>query len=414
MKLRHHILLMAFYIFGFQHSFAQLSFTPATNYTVGNMPACIQAADVNGDGYVDLICAWMNTPFGMLSVFTNNGSGVFTLSSSVKVGAQPVSIVALEINGRGKPDLACANNASGTVSILTNNGSGFYGSNATFNIGNSAYCVTATDVNGDGKTDLIYGSGLGIRIYTNSGSGMLVSNATYNVAGVPCQRVMAADVNGDGKNDLLYAGLGEFIIWTNNGVGSFGSNSTINVVFNFGSLFTVADVNQDGKPDLIFADSAISSHFAAGLMLGFVSARGGQAGAFAGRLVHAIEHLPAATVSGHPSDALSRALADTPGSLGRRNQMAGPLSFRRRGLGWISGSAQTKTPGSVGGLFLSRPFRPPTGTGGLRTVKQFIHSKDHEKCQPCSRFKVSAIFPVHVLCYLLPKIRPLGIKFRLL
>ena len=31
-------------------------------------------------------------------------------------------------------------------------------------------------------------------------------------------------------------------------------------------------------------------------LLGFVSVRGGQAGAFAGRFVHAIEHLPVATV----------------------------------------------------------------------------------------------------------------------
>jgi hypothetical protein len=239
-------------------------FVLASTLSIGHGPGSITAADVNGDGKVDLITAnWDNGNGSTLSVWTNNGNGVFVSNVTLNVGSGPGSIIAVDANGDGRLDLICANyGTSGngnTLTMLTNNGSGVFGSNATLNVGNAPSSVIAADVNGDGKLDLIcanYGANT-LSVLTNNGSGVFGSNATLNVGSGP-NSVIAADINGNGKVDLICAnfgnGLGNTLsVLTNNGSGVFGSNATLNVGSGPSSVIA-ADVNGDGKLDLICAN----------------------------------------------------------------------------------------------------------------------------------------------------------------
>src|ERR1039457_6452010 len=92
---------------GLHQAAAQVSFAPAAAYAVGSQPTSVAAADVNGDGQVDLICANYNTNF--LTVLTNNGSGSFARSGNYSVGSQPVCVIAADVNGDGWADLISAN-----------------------------------------------------------------------------------------------------------------------------------------------------------------------------------------------------------------------------------------------------------------------------------------------------------------
>src|SRR5688572_3963248 len=75
-------------------------------YDVGDSPRCVTSADVNMDGKVDLISANEGSGIGnTLSILTNNGAGVFATSGSPSVGGPPWSVVALDANGDGAPDL---------------------------------------------------------------------------------------------------------------------------------------------------------------------------------------------------------------------------------------------------------------------------------------------------------------------
>jgi hypothetical protein len=128
---------------------------------------CLAVADFNGDGKLDLAAGnYLSDPAGQLYVLTNNGSGGFTISQTVTIGKGPMSVIAADINGDGKPDLITANSQDlgndgngsvdfGTLTVLTNNGSGGFVVAETLDIGGSAQSVTAADVNGDGRLDLI-------------------------------------------------------------------------------------------------------------------------------------------------------------------------------------------------------------------------------------------------------------------
>jgi hypothetical protein len=110
------------------------------------------AADVNGDGNLDLISA--NWGGSTLTLLTNNGSGVFGLYATLAVNAHPRSVVAADVTGDGKPELFSAS-LVGILSVLINNGSGGFGFGGTLLVGSTPWSVVAADVNRDGRLDLI-------------------------------------------------------------------------------------------------------------------------------------------------------------------------------------------------------------------------------------------------------------------
>jgi hypothetical protein len=236
-------------------------FVLASTLTAG-YPFALTAADVNGDGRVDLISANFSAA-GTLLVFTNNGAGGFLLSSSPITYSFPRAVTSADVNGDGKPDLIAASNygAGGRLAVLTNNGSGGFALAATPDVGSDPLSVTAADVNGDGRMDLISGnvSANTLTVLTNNGSGGFVL-ASSPGAGLTPYSVTAADVNGDGKMDLISANNspGTLTILTNNGSGGFvlASSPAVGVS---PKLVVAADVNGDGKVDLISANYSDNS-----------------------------------------------------------------------------------------------------------------------------------------------------------
>jgi hypothetical protein len=179
----------------------------ATPFT-GSQPIAVTAADVNGDGKIDLICANYtgDSGNGTLTVLTNGGGGKFVTSSSPVVGTGPISVAAADVNGDGKMDLICANYGSGTLTVLTNNGSGKFVLSSSPVVGTGPISVTAADVNGDGKMDLVCANfgGNTLTVLTNNGTGRFVTAATLHVGNAPVS-VAVSDVNGDGRPDLICA-----------------------------------------------------------------------------------------------------------------------------------------------------------------------------------------------------------------
>ncbi|HXI70466.1 MAG TPA: VCBS repeat-containing protein [Verrucomicrobiae bacterium] len=259
-------LLLLILFASFQSASAGLSFLSNT-YSVGHAPGWVTAADANGDGRLDLICA--NYTDNTLTILTNSGGGVFGSNATLNVGNRPASVVAADLRNLGKVDLICANFGGGggkTLTVLTNNGNGVFGSNVTLTAGIGPTAIAVGDFNADGKLDLVCANtgtngneGTTLTVFTNNGSGVLVSNLALSVGSEPLS-VATTDVNGDGKLDIVCAnGLGNSIsVLTNKGGAKFATSATITVGTG-PSCVVAGDVNGDGKADLITANTSANT-----------------------------------------------------------------------------------------------------------------------------------------------------------
>jgi hypothetical protein len=233
-------------------------FTFSGTFPVGPAPTYVAAADVNGDGSVDLIS--VNYGNSTLTVLTNDGHGSFKLSGTVAVGSEPNCVAAVDINGDGKVDLVCANSGDSTVQTLTNNGHGVFTSTAIIKVAGGAAWVIGADVDHDGTIDLVAASGGStLSVLTNDGRGHFSLKSTPSTSG-SSGAVVAADMNGDGNVDLICPingnGIqGSGIVLTNDGHGKFTVNTTIPVGIagtpNYPNFVTAADFNGDGNMDFV-------------------------------------------------------------------------------------------------------------------------------------------------------------------
>lgn len=232
------------------------------------------SADINGDGKIDMV---VSSKTGFYSaVFTNDGTGImaqlgtnYTYGSTTTPGNAYITTGIL--NGDSNVDYVVS--ASGfQPQLMTNNGSGIFVLSTNFpSFLNSSY-VVAADFNGDGITDLSFSpptavSGttiFGTVIMTNNGSGVFqywVTNTSPS-ATTAFFRPMAGDFNNDGKVDIyeqLPLSGGALMIYTNSGSGFvlFSSNSIPLVGGDGGAA--VGDINNDGKLDIFVTSQTTSS-----------------------------------------------------------------------------------------------------------------------------------------------------------
>ena len=224
-------------------------FLTATKFPVGGVfPDYIAAADLNGDGNVDLVVANFGTPSHKgttIAVLLSKGDGTFQKAVPYPSGgAEPVAIAVGDFNGDGKPDLAVSNRCAPfdcnaqSLGILINNGDGTFPAGSTYPV--SGAFVATGDFNGDGKLDLAVGFG-NLVIMLGNGDGTFTQSVTYSIL-FEFTSIVVADFNADGKLDI--AGSGNVLL--GNGDGTFHQVAS----YSGGGDLAVADFNNDGKLDL--------------------------------------------------------------------------------------------------------------------------------------------------------------------
>ena len=86
----------------------ELSFSPGGTFPVGLLPARIVAADLNGDGRIDLVT--VNSSSHDLSVLLNTPGPGFAPQVVIPAGGtSPHDLVVADFDRDGKPDIATAN-----------------------------------------------------------------------------------------------------------------------------------------------------------------------------------------------------------------------------------------------------------------------------------------------------------------
>ncbi|MCI4669683.1 MAG: FG-GAP-like repeat-containing protein, partial [Bacteroidia bacterium] len=138
----------------------------------------IAVGDVNGDGYLDVICSAEGDDIHLY----NNTDGLGSFSTATKIDSAANDcreIVLSDIDGDGDLDLMMGSN-DGDFHGYYINDAGTFGARVDFNTQDEeAYCIVAADFDKDGDNDIITG-------HTSSTSGGLVNNIRLweNVCGL--------------------------------------------------------------------------------------------------------------------------------------------------------------------------------------------------------------------------------------
>ncbi|MFZ1918888.1 MAG: FG-GAP-like repeat-containing protein [Terriglobales bacterium] len=241
-------------------------FREAPTYNSGGYEeydTAVALADVNGDGHPDLLvvnyCAsTTNCSNSTVGVLLGNGDGTFQAAVTYNSGGfYAYSVAVADVNGDGYPDLLVANN--GAVGVLLGNGDGTFQAAVSYNSGSSSTtyvsAVAVADVNGDGHPDLLVANSYGVGVLLGNGDGTFQAAVSYSSGGEDVASIAVADVNGDGRPDLLVAAGNAVGVLLGNGDGTFQEPVSYNSGGSNAYSVAAADVNGDGKPDLLVANS---------------------------------------------------------------------------------------------------------------------------------------------------------------
>ncbi|RQR23996.1 VCBS repeat-containing protein [Burkholderia sp. Bp9143] len=248
------------------------TFAPGVHYATGSDPQMVVAADLDGDGKLDLVVS--NSSAGSVSIFIQDHAnpGTFLPPVVASVGGHPSGLAVGDLNGDGKPDIVVAT-VSPNLAVLIQNPAGPPGSflpPASVAVGKSAVAAAIGDVNGDGAQDLVVltqdnnGNGdVAVLLQDAAHPGSFLS-ATEFAAGAQPTALKLADVNGDHLLDAIVANEGtptnpdsasvsvllqdpahpgSFLAPTNYATGARSQDVAI------------GDLDGDGKPDLVVANA---------------------------------------------------------------------------------------------------------------------------------------------------------------
>ncbi len=243
-----------------------LTFGTFVSNAVDANPSDVISANLNADAFPDLVTS-SNTN-STVTVKINNGDGTFAAGVDYSIDGSSPGIAAADMDGDGDIDLAAVTNRD-TVSVLMNNGNGTYAAEIVYNtLGNTPSSIAAGDLDGINGPDLVItnikddGVHFFVSVMLNSGTGTFPTSVPYIVSanaafGDRPEEVMIADLDGINGPDLAVANKqsNSISILLNNGDGTFPASPPIIFVGTQPNSLTAGDWDGDGDQDLAVANS---------------------------------------------------------------------------------------------------------------------------------------------------------------
>jgi len=239
------------------------TFGTATPLTVASeygssQPTSLAAADLNGDGRLDLVMAFATDSGVKVVALLGHGDGTFSVGTPVLVASDfwtggPLDVAVGDFDADGKPDVVTANSDAESVTMLLGNGDGTFGAPIASTTSYPS-ALALGDFDGNGKLDLAVAEGYGgseVDVLLGHADGSFALPPLSSPAGAEPFSLQANDFNGDGRLDLIVADNDANTIDVLFGIGDGTFQAPLAVPVGSPQRTLVAgDFNGDGKPDL--------------------------------------------------------------------------------------------------------------------------------------------------------------------
>ena len=216
----------------------------------------IRTADINWDGFEDILAANSTEKVeGGIQMWFGDGKGNWPLESGPTNEGIYIDVLLADFNKDGEFDIAGAGwGSEGQLNVWLGDGTGNWASTAPVALG-SFYALSTADIDGDGNPDLLAGTYRnGIKIFLGDGRG------NFNETSSPIKegsfwKVLPTDLNGNGRPDLLAGSIDNKGIqaWINEGENRWkpliGQYPARGIYYDM----ITGDLNGDGKSDLCAA-----------------------------------------------------------------------------------------------------------------------------------------------------------------
>jgi hypothetical protein len=237
-----------------------------------NYPVSVHVADLESDGDADVLVATRDD--SRITWYENSGAPTISFTPRV-VTAQAqgaVSVHAADLDGDGKLDVLSASENDNRILWFRNNGARppafelrvVRGGPAPPGILDFAKSVFGADIDGDGDADIVYASEDQNQVgwYENRNRGasfvehVLLTNAQH------AKFAMAADLDQDGALDIVAVAAGEptngtgsfvAVLWNNGAAAPQFSSQVVATGLRGARHAVVADIDDDGDPELLTA-----------------------------------------------------------------------------------------------------------------------------------------------------------------
>ncbi len=231
-----------------------LMFAPPAPLTVGPYPRNARLGDLDGDGRPEIVVPMHHTSH--LTVLKRLADGTFE-ATDYPNGGNAWSVAIADVNSDGFRDVVSVSRDRTGFQVLLNEGNGRLGAASTVGNDGGMIDVGLADMDGDGKQDIVglVQSDGSLRLFRGDGAGGFApAEAVVGVSG-DAYHVVIEDLDADGDHDAVVAGYGSVAVgvFLNRGTGQFGPGLAHPASRNPIAL-AVGDWNEDGVKDLASAN----------------------------------------------------------------------------------------------------------------------------------------------------------------
>ncbi len=216
------VLFAALVAAGLSPAAAQSSLKARRDFATGRHPTAAIAADVDGDGNLDLIS--INQFTDSASILKGFGDGRLRSIATIPVGGLPSAAVLSDANNDGKPDLITANLRTREVTVNLGDGQGRFGPKIGSGLSSAPSSIAVGDWNRDGTIDVATVDAAANRLTAllGDGTGRFGGLRQFTTGSGP-QQVITGLFNSDTIVDLAIVNTlsNSAQVWYGDGAGLF-------------------------------------------------------------------------------------------------------------------------------------------------------------------------------------------------